>query len=980
MTPERMQQIRSLFEAALEQDAAELESFVERASGNDSELRADVLRMLEAHRQANGYLSRPAAALARDEATAEIRGAERVLAVGDVVANRFEIVELLGAGGMGEVYRARDRKLHRDVALKVLSSRTYGSADHRVRFEREARAASALNHPNIATVYDLFEESGVQFIAMEYVRGGPLGELIPGTGLPLHQAIAYAVQIAEGLSAAHTAGIVHRDLKPGNIIITETGTVKILDFGLAKLVEGVYEDAGHAASASTAGVILGTPAYMSPEQAEGKPVDARTDIFSFGSVLYEVVTGRMAFTGDTNMSVLAAIVRDEPASVNTMAPGLPGEVDKIISRCLRKDASRRFQHMADVRVALEDLKEEIENGTVMGHRKRPVRQRRPVMVWMGAVAVVLAAAIGLTAWLLRLKAPARPNLIRVTSDSGLSDFPALSPDGKLLAYASDRAGENNLDLWVKQVPDGEPVRLTRGRADEYDPSFSPDGTRLVYRSEEDGGGIYLMPALGGEPRLLVRRGRNPRFSPDGAWVSYLVSGSADDFGEIYLVPAMGGAARPLQPRCAIALGPIWAPDGKHILFWGSPDKDARFESFDWWIASAEGGAPIRSGAAEVFKKQNLIVYAPGAWAHADMIVFTAGAAGFWNLWDVRVSRTTWKIAAPAQKLTFGADNETSASVASGGRLAFTSNVANMDIWSAALDPGTGKAVGESKRLTQDAGYDFVPTVSIDGTRIVFLSERGHGQTRPVNVWMKDVGRGRDAQLTFTGDAEYFPVISPDGSLIAYRTASGDPVAGKIHVMPAEGGAAEKVCEDCGRPRAWSPDRRRIISQRGSPLSLLSIDLATRKVTDFLRHPTDELYAPQFSPEGHWLAFGVRLKSGEERIFIVPVGNGVAPQDPAQWIAITNGPGLDNKPRWSADGNLLYFTSDRDEFNCIWAQRLDPRTKRPSGAPFPFLHFHGAVRSYAKIGSPKLDFSVARDKVVFHLDEIRGNIWITELSN
>ena len=353
MTPERMQKIRNLFEAALEQDAAERERFVEHASRNDSELRAEVLRMLEAHQRANGYLSRPAADLT---GTTQVHAAERVFAAGDVVANRFDIVELLGAGGMGEVYRARDRKLHRDVALKVVLHRIYVSSYQRARFEREARAASALNHPNIATVYDLFEESAVQFIAMELVRGRTLAELIPSGGMPVEQAIEYAAQIADALKAAHAAGIVHRDMKPRNVAITETGTVKVLDFGLAKLVDRALEEEPESVSETASGLILGTAAYMSPEQAEGGPVDHRSDIFSFGAVLYEMLTGRRAFEGSSPASVIAAVLKEEPRFPQELATSIPVELQRLVMRCLRKDIETRSQRMSDIRVALDEVR------------------------------------------------------------------------------------------------------------------------------------------------------------------------------------------------------------------------------------------------------------------------------------------------------------------------------------------------------------------------------------------------------------------------------------------------------------------------------------------------------------------------------------------------------------------------------------------------------------------------------------------------
>ena len=282
---------------------------------------------------------------------------------------QYQLVEPLGEGGMGVVYKARDRQLDRIVALKILPAAKVADADSKRRFVQEAQAASALSHPNIVTIYGIDEADGTDFIAMELVAGAPLERLIPRQGLPLMTALGYAVQMADALAAAHAAGIVHRDLKPTNVMVTGSGLVKVLDFGLAKL----SEDAARAATANRdtlsigakpgtdKGVIVGTVAYMSPEQAEGRPVDGRSDIFSFGAVLYEMVTGRKAFQGDTRLATLSAILRDEPTSASQIVRDVPKELERVLARCLRKDAGRRFQHMADVKVALEELKEESES-------------------------------------------------------------------------------------------------------------------------------------------------------------------------------------------------------------------------------------------------------------------------------------------------------------------------------------------------------------------------------------------------------------------------------------------------------------------------------------------------------------------------------------------------------------------------------------------------------------------------------------------
>ncbi len=436
----------------------------------------------------------------------------------------YRIDSKLGEGGMGVVYRAFDTHLDRAVAIKVLRPDATASPDRKRRFVQEAKSASALNHPGIVHIYDIdsanLPDGPTDFIAMEFVPGKTLDQYIGKSGLSLKDALKYGIQVADALARAHAAGIVHRDLKPANIIVADDGRVKLLDFGLAKLTEVIDGDPEGATATMAAqespqteeGTILGTVAYMSPEQAEGRKVDGRSDIFSFGSVLYEMVTGRRAFEGTNKISTLGAILHTEPKAASEISAGVPAELDKIIARCLRKDPERRAQGIADIKLALEELKQESESGRLSGQVgaatdvRPPARPpRRFVAITAGVVALVVAAA-GLAWSLLKwpASAPARSEWVQITNLPDSAVQPALSPDGRMLTFIrGPRSFNTTGQVYVKMLPSGEPVQLTRDNRIKMSPVFSPDGSRIAYSVTGGIWDMWAVPVLGGEPRLWL---------------------------------------------------------------------------------------------------------------------------------------------------------------------------------------------------------------------------------------------------------------------------------------------------------------------------------------------------------------------------------------------------------------------------------------------------------------------------------------------
>ena len=612
---------------------------------------------------------------------------------------------------------------------------------------------------------------------------------------------------------------------------------------------------------------------------------------------------------------------------------------------------------------------------------RPIRRQISLrLLLVVGFASVLVVTLALALWMRRRPGgPALP-LRRLTSDVGLTFEPSISRDGKLVAYSSDRGGQGDMDIWIQQVSGGTPLRLTDNPADDVDPVFSPDGSTIAYRAEGPDDGIFLVPALGGNRMLLARGGYRPRFSPDGTHIAYWTGERMFRSAKVYIVPASGGNSTPFVPEFPYAAFPVWSPDGHYIAFVGAKSQLLREESntddWDWWIAPVDGGPARRLFANQVFTRQGLrppetggshhrIV--PDCWTDAGYLLFSARRGDQTNIWGLRISTKTFHISGSAEQLSFGAGREDHPSVAADGTMIFSVLTHKTDVWGLPIDANTGLPRGSIVRLTTGEGNCYRPMISQQGNRLAYLCDRSGND----DVWVKDLKSGAERALTATAQNEVSPIFSPDGSELAFGYPP--PLRESIWLLPFAGGKMKEICADCGEPRAWFPDGSAVLYQKLSQReSLIGYVDRSGRAVPLLQSAESALFSPSVSRDGKWLALVVRTPPNDHRIVVIPL-HGKTAGAKAEWISVTEPGPWFNKPRWSPNGNLLYYISDRDGFTCIWANHLDPATKRPVGSPKPVMHFHTGASSLETAYG--LELSIADDKLVVDIGESSGNIWL-----
>jgi len=960
MDANRWKQIKEVYDRALDLGGDERESLLAEACGDDDDLRREVESLLAAHEDAGSFLQSPAVEVAAREIVADEDTSPALQLIGRELAN-YKIISLLGRGGMGEVYLAEDKRLHRKVALKLLPARFTNDAERVRRFEREAWAVSSLNHPNIVTIFDIGQADGLWFMATEFIEGQTLRRrLAASEPMLLREVIGVSTQIADALAAAHETGVVHRDIKPENVMLRRDGYVKVLDFGLAKVTERLTtDDQFHPAplsSLTTAGTVMGTVSYMSPEQARGLNVDKRTDIFSLGVVIYEMITGRLPFEGATASDVIASILRSEPPPLARYSPDTPEELEQIVAKAMAKKQEERYQSVKDLTLDLKSLAQQMELKAMLarggglgpksvkegatGQMRPGSEKQQPVRSWKVWSGLAIALALGIMAAWFGWRRPHRalPPVVnefapvRLTNHIAVDLSPAYSPDGKKIAFTSNRDGLPA--VYVMNADGGDARKLTNDLTDCSSPAWSSDGTKLYFVSKDK---WYVMNADGGNPTKLP----DPfgRLSPDGKKIVFAkesILGSKRT-SEIFVGDAGGGNAVRLPNKPMGGSDPFWSPDGKRIAFtWFDPLFNAGAGNPEICAMDADGRNWVRLTNNPAW--DGIPIWSPDgtriAFFSTRNCKDDAVAIHVMNTDGSNVMRLT-----ECQTFGYGA----SWSPDSRKLLYASDRDGNFEIYAINADPS------HQTNVTRHPAEDIEPVWSRDGRKIAFISNRdgrdslfvmdadGANPRKLVNdvpsrvSWSPDGGRivfaaawagnydvyvanadgSGVVQLTHGGENEAQPVWSPDGTNILFcYTADG---TNQLYVMNADGSRVARISnspEHEWQPD-WSPDGKQIVftrsRNRGVQRDIWMMNADGSNPHLIAAAPgADEFLYPRFSPDGQRIVFHRRVASPlQADIWVMNADGG------GQTRLTYRGGGL---PTWSPDGKKIAFYAQKRDGN------------------------------------------------------------------
>jgi eukaryotic-like serine/threonine-protein kinase len=944
MTPERWQQVKEIFNSAIMHRPEERDMFISRACSGDDELRSEVESLIASHEQSGDFIDQPAF-----EVAASLLVNERAeLNPGQTIGS-YEVISFISRGGMGEVYLAEDKRLGRKVALKLLPASFTADEDRLRRFEQEARAASALNHPNIITIYEIRQAAGSHVIATEYVEGETLRHRLSRAALTLSETLSIAIQIADALSAAHKAGIIHRDIKPENIMLRPDGYVKVLDFGLAKLSEqatpAVAAEAPTIQVRTGSGIVIGTAGYMSPEQARGLSVDHRSDIFSFGAVIYEMLARRKPFEGDTPSDTLAAILKTEPPPLARIAHGVPSELVRIVNKSLRKDREERYQVVKDLWLDLKALKQELEfqdklDGTgvtqageptelLSGPRQTAERsaisnisesisieiKRHKVgaaLALLVALLFVGAGGFGVYKWLNRAAPVVHFSDVKLTqlTNSGNAIDATISPDGKYLVYVlSDRSRQS---LYIRQVSTANDKEIVPpAQVGYFGITFSPDGTELYYatKSNLSEGTLYRIPVLGGIPVKVLERIDAPvSFSPDGKQFA-LIRGNYPNQGESAIVIANvdGSGERNLvvkkMPERFYPIfftGPSWSPDGKiiaaSVLTVGGRTKVTGFS--------------IADGSEKDLTTES--------WTFASRVEWMPDMSGLLAVaGDSPSSAMLWFINYPdggTRRITNDLNSyRTIALTQDGKKLATVESQGMVNLW--VVPEGDAK---KAVRLPTGNVSSFFTSTGTnvawapDG-RIVYVSNEGGN----ADIWIANTDGSNRKQLTAGSTTEVSPVVTADGRYVVFVSWE----ANKRIVWRMNIDGSNPVRLTSGSFPSLSPDGRWVIYSAidGTRPTLWKVSIDGGTPVRIIDHTST---TSAVSPDGRWIAFSYPESldpfAPPNRIAVIPFEGGPIEKTfevPAIGTVLS-------VTQWSTDGKSILYSVTSSNVTNIWSQPID----------------------------------------------------------
>ena len=821
--------------------------------------------------------------------------------VGQTLAH-YKILEKIGSGGMGDVYLAEDTKLDRQVALKVLPPELAEDEERRARFTREAKAIAALNHPNIVTVYSVEEQDNVHFITMELVQGKTLAELLPKKGFSLEKFFDVAIPLSDAVAAAHEQRIVHRDVKPGNVMVTDDGIIKVLDFGLARTEPALPAEVDSESPTglmTREGVLAGTLHYMSPEQAEGKTVDHRTDLFSLGVVFYEMLTGTRPFDGASPAATISSILKDEPRPVTELNAEVPSRLGRLVQRCLNKDLRLRRQNALDLRNDLVALRAEDETASVTA--------RAPGHLWLVAALAVLAVG-GVLGYALHearddtssRSAPRLANPVQLTFDEGLEDVPDWSPDGNTLAYHSNASG--NFDIWIKQLGSGDALNRTAEHpgVDQF-PTWSPDGSQIAFWSDREGGGYFTMSALVGRARKVSSAGRygKAQWSSDGQQLGYIsIEASMASFevvslvsSEIQKVPLV---TRRDYPAAWGALSVRWHPSQELVAY---------IESVAWTSTRHPLRAMrLENGEAFFVTDGNSEVWSPMWSPEGDHLYYISNRNGVLDLWRRPIS-TMGEPAGPAEPLTTGLGIRGVALSRDGNKMAYSKGRRVANVWRVPILDERPALWADAEQITFDQSLIEFIGLSRDGSLLLFDSDRSGN----MDLWALTLKTGELRQLTRHPEPDWDPSLSPDGNEVAFYSFRDG--LRNVWVVPLTGGAPLQLTSDGGMLPTWAPDGQTVFY--GAADGAYSVPRHGGQPRLIHQTKTNEL---ELSPDGEWLLF-----DENDALLRVPAAGGdvqVVSPGPAGYAL-----------SFSADGRYAFYVGTLGKLNSIWRVSLDDGSER-----------------------------------------------------